>query len=70
MHPSKIEIGLERRPLSTTTISSHLIHMEQDSEEEVHVPFTFVDVNVSHTPYVVYLLNISEFSFFLIWGHK
>jgi hypothetical protein len=46
MDAIKFDIDVDSR-LPSTTFSSQLSHMEQDSEEEMHIPFTFVDVNVS-----------------------
>jgi hypothetical protein len=34
-------------PSSTSIAASQVIHIEQESEEEMYIPFTFVDVNVS-----------------------
>jgi hypothetical protein len=45
MDAIKINIDLDSR--FPSTITSQLMHTEEESEEEVHVPFTFVDVNVS-----------------------
>jgi hypothetical protein len=54
MDAIKIDIDVDSRLPSTTTISSELMHMEQDSEEEMHIPFTFVDVNVSQELFVLF----------------
>jgi hypothetical protein len=43
------------------TISSQ--HMEQESEEEVHVPFTFVDVNVSQVLLMLFT-TLNSLTFF------
>jgi hypothetical protein len=48
MNTIKMEIDTEGSlPSTTSTTTSQFLHTEQESEEEVHVPFTFVDVNVS-----------------------
>jgi hypothetical protein len=48
MDAVKMEIDTENfLPSTTSTAASQLIHIEQESEEEMHIPFTFVDVNVS-----------------------
>jgi hypothetical protein len=48
MNAIKMEADTENYlPALTSTTASQKIHVEQGSEEEMHIPFTFVDVNVS-----------------------
>jgi hypothetical protein len=48
MYTIKIEAHLENSLSSVvSTAPTQLVHMERESEEDVPVPFIFVDVNVS-----------------------
>jgi hypothetical protein len=53
--------------IPSMAISSH--HMEQESEEEVHVPFAFVDVNVSQGLFMLFT-TLNSLTIFLAWWNK
>jgi hypothetical protein len=60
MDPINIDIDLENRLPSMTILSQH---MEEENEEEVHVPFTFVDVNVSQALLMLFT-TLNSLTFF------
>jgi hypothetical protein len=60
MDPINIDIDLENRLPSMTILYQH---MEEENEEEVHVPFTFVDVNVSQALLMLFT-TLNSLTFF------
>lgn len=70
MDAVKMEIDTENfLPSTTSTAASQLIHIEQESEEEMHIPFTFVDVNVSWDGLYCLLIKLVSTHFFKLVPH-
>lgn len=66
MDAIRIEVDLDNSLSSVASTGAiHLSHMAHDSEEDVPVPFTFVDVNVNQEePYFVRIKRLNSIMFY------